>query len=119
MVLVAASILSYPLFSSELSKWIFLSLVLCSLPALLQYQRENRIDNAIGELSYPVYICHMALLWPFDFLLNKTLGYGTNNFLVSVVFVMIVLAFSWGLNRFVGRRVEKIRASIKSSRAAT
>lgn len=118
LVLVAASIFSYPLFSSELSKWVFLALVLCSLPALLQYQRENPIDNAIGELSYPVYICHMALLSPFNFLLKKTTGYGGDSLLISAFFVIIVLGFSWGLNRVVGQRVEKIRASIKFSRAA-
>ena len=32
------------------------------IPILFNFQKNNKIDTQIGELSYPVYIVHMAVL---------------------------------------------------------
>lgn len=114
LVALSAMIFVYPFFSNPLLKWVFLATILFSLPTLLQYQRKHRFDDFIGELSYPTYICHMALLWPFNFIAMELFGYGTEKFVVSCLFVLLVIVFSLALNHLVAKRVENLRTHFRS-----
>src|ERR1035438_7021721 len=40
---------------------ILIGLVLVLLPAMFVFQKQVRFDKQIGELSYPIYICHMLV----------------------------------------------------------
>jgi peptidoglycan/LPS O-acetylase OafA/YrhL len=40
----------------------FYLLVAVALPALFYVSRGNRLDNFLGELSYPIYLVHLAVL---------------------------------------------------------
>ena len=40
--------------------------VLLVLPFLFSLTKRSKIDGHIGELSYPMYLCHMLVIWSFD-----------------------------------------------------
>ena len=62
IVLVAASIIFYgeaDFVPGPLRHVAFLVLLAASLPAIFAATRRSRHDGAIGQLSYPLYLCHM------------------------------------------------------------
>ena len=44
-----------------LVNWPFLLLMVLSVAPLFHGARSNRLDNVLGELSYPMYLCHMLV----------------------------------------------------------
>jgi len=46
---------------------LLLSLVL-AIPLLFRISKTNVLDRALGELSYPIYICHFSVIWIFEHL---------------------------------------------------
>lgn len=83
---------------------LYFVLFIAALPLIFQYSRNSRIDNMIGELSYPIYLVHMfALLFIGRLtILVHVLGPGATTALVSIVLAI-------GLNRYIARPIEKIR----------
>ena len=74
-----------------------------ALPTLFEKTRTNRIDRAVGELSYPVYIAHVLIIW--------VVGQGTYDssrgaFLLTAV---LVLAAAVALYRWVDRPIDRWR----------
>lgn len=69
MAVMASIIGAFPLLTSaaaswrELLPWTVYGLFFLLLPAIFRATRESRLDSAIGELSYPLYICHMLVIW--------------------------------------------------------
>jgi peptidoglycan/LPS O-acetylase OafA/YrhL len=49
-------------FIDSLDNHKFYLLVAVALPALFHVSRGNRLDNRLGELSYPIYLSHLAVL---------------------------------------------------------
>lgn len=86
------------------------------LPLAFMFQRISRTDKAIGELSYPIYIVHMLVIWSTASALawmGLTLGRRSQTLLVVVVSCLAAYA----LNQLVAARVERIRDRIRSSRS--
>lgn len=75
-----------------------------AVPCIFKLSRSSRVDFAIGELSYPVYICHMFVVLFLGRMngLVKLLGPGLTVALVAILMAMV-------LNRFIARPIEKIR----------
>jgi peptidoglycan/LPS O-acetylase OafA/YrhL len=75
-----------------------------AVPVIFKFSRRSRIDYAIGELSYPIYISHMfvVLFLGRMTILVKVLGPGLTVALVAAGMAMI-------LNRVIARPIEKIR----------
>ena len=46
----------------SLRHWVYLGLVTVALPFIFSLTRHSKIDQKIGELSYPIYICHVLVL---------------------------------------------------------
>jgi peptidoglycan/LPS O-acetylase OafA/YrhL len=40
-----------------------LVVVICSIPTLFRATKTNHWDKWVGELSYPLYICHFIPIW--------------------------------------------------------
>ena len=85
-----------------------------SLPFLFQFQRYFRLDRKIGELSYPIYITHMAIVVPVGFVFdrwNNILGYrGLDE---TLVVLTLTLVASLILNHLVSNRIEALRARVR------
>ena len=72
-------------------------------------RRRQRLDRRIGDLSYPIYICHMLILLPvsmaYDHLKGVTDYRGIDETLMVISLTLI--ASVW-LNRHVGDRIETL-----------
>jgi peptidoglycan/LPS O-acetylase OafA/YrhL len=70
------------------------------IPILFNFQKNNKIDTQIGELSYPVYIVHMAVLMICAL-----------SFMPKSAWFMILLTIfiAYLLNKFVASPIEKLR----------
>lgn len=86
---------------------ILIGLVLVLLPAMFVFQKQMPFDKAIGELSYPIYICHMLV---FDLSTMVLARFSMDKGVAANVAKLVaVIAVAYGLNRFVAEPIEKLR----------
>ncbi|MEP7321744.1 MAG: acyltransferase [Saprospiraceae bacterium] len=95
--------------SFPMKEMIYFTTIILSVPFLFNFLKNNKIDNKIGELSYPVYISHMLIITIcgaissqaslFDFL-KKDWVIG----IITIVFAII-------LNKTVVSPIERYRQS--------
>ncbi|MEJ5897542.1 acyltransferase [Aquabacterium sp. G14] len=111
-VVMLLAVLAYPfvpmpdLFKSAL----LFALLLPSLPLLFVLQSGSKVDRVIGELSYPIYICHWLVIEVSAKLFDgRTQGV---TFLATVVVASLLSAY--GLNRWVGEPVERWRDKLRA-----
>jgi peptidoglycan/LPS O-acetylase OafA/YrhL len=92
----------------------FLLLVLTlALPFLFLFQKRNSWDRTIGELSYPIYICHWLMI--------LILKYGLKMLhlelpappLSTLSVIALSVMFSIGLNNVVAEPVDRLRKAIR------
>jgi len=82
------------------------------LPLAFLFQSRHRLDKAIGELSYPIYICHSLVIMFFSWLLNDV---ETNQpMLFTALVVTGCIAFSALLNGLIADPVERLRSRLRS-----
>lgn len=87
---------------------LFLALFAISMPLFFMFSSSNKLDTAVGNLSYPIYICHLLVLWilermmPMSNMLEKKIW--------SITGVIASIALAYLLDRFVGEHVEILRA---------
>jgi peptidoglycan/LPS O-acetylase OafA/YrhL len=48
---------------SRVASVAFLLAVFLTIPMLFRFTKGNTLDRHLGELSYPVYICHFLVIW--------------------------------------------------------
>lgn len=94
----------------------FILIIMCilSLPFLFEFQSRNKWDRKIGELSYPIYISHMFVIWVFAYLTSK-IGFDYKSLFVSVLIVIVTIFFSQLINYSIGQFIEKYRNKVKSN----
>ena len=82
------------------------------MPLTFEFQSRRRWDKWIGDLSYPIYISHMLII----FIVSLVLGrFGSvDKLLVSATVVVLTVGFSIALNIFVGGPVESLRSRFRS-----
>ena len=83
-----------------------------ALPWLFAATRQQRIDRLLGELSYPVYICHVLIIW--------MVGGGGFEIGKATFFLVlaIVLVFALAIYRFVDQPIDRLRhARLTASQA--
>lgn len=95
----------------------FVVAVLLVLPFLFKLTQHSKIDHYIGELSYPMYLCHMLVILLFA-LMQIQQGVGRSVGILSVtLFVSVVLY--WGVDRNVDNfRHRKFSAAHAGERGA-
>jgi peptidoglycan/LPS O-acetylase OafA/YrhL len=84
---------------------VFTFLVFLGIPFLFMATKNNKLDGKIGEFSYPVYICHMAVIEGFH-----RFGITNTKPLGDLTIVIITILVSYVMIRFVSDPIEKIRA---------
>lgn len=85
--------------------WVFYVCVWISTPFLFNLTRRSRLDNMLGQLSYPVYLSHILVLE----ILTRT---GVGRLDKGLVAAVLTLALSVALYLFVDRPIERIRTRI-------
>lgn len=86
------------------------------LPLAFLFQSRYRLDKVIGELSYPIYICHTLVIVFFGWLLDDT------QLRQPAMFMTLVLAGSIGfaalLNALIADPVERLRRRLRAATPA-
>jgi peptidoglycan/LPS O-acetylase OafA/YrhL len=90
------------------------SVFLLLLPLTFLYQGTSKIDRSIGELSCPIYICHLLVIRIIS-AMSEQLNM-TNLFAISCASLFMSIMFAYFLNRDIGDRVEKLRSKIRGIR---
>jgi peptidoglycan/LPS O-acetylase OafA/YrhL len=75
------------------------------IPFVFLLTKSSKLDSRIGELSYPVYICHILVL----LLLLLIPGFIVTSGKVAVLTIILSIGLSLVLNRFIAAPIEKIR----------
>lgn len=99
---------------AQISNFLLFGIVLLSLPFMFAFQNENSWDKKLGELSYPVYITHMLVIWVLDFVTTKV-GYEIFSFTGACSIVFISVLFSFCLNVSVNSNIENYRKKIRAA----
>ena len=83
------------------------------LPLIFLFNKKNKWDRNIGELSYPMYICHWPIYITVDLVSKKFIFYNEKLILLSCVFFSIFLAII--LNVLVSKKINSIRNKFRHS----
>ncbi|GFK95275.1 hypothetical protein NNJEOMEG_03134 [Fundidesulfovibrio magnetotacticus] len=101
----AAFLLALLFYHKDSAHWIFpLGVHLCAflgVPALFAITRSSRADRLVGELSYPIYLCHQMVFY----LVALTAGFRH----VVPLSLAATLAFSALMHATLGRAVDRYR----------
>ncbi|RXN83207.1 acyltransferase [Achromobacter aloeverae] len=82
------------------------------LPLMFIFQSRYRLDKKIGQLSYPIYICHavvMLLVREMADLLGIT-----DALAISSLNALFSIAAAWLLYQAIDRRIERLRQRVKT-----
>ena len=96
-----------------LNTFLLITLFIFSLPYLFKFQSKNRWDSKIGDLSYPIYISHMLIIWIAGYLLSK-FGIDYKSIAGSSIIILLTVFVSYFLNLSIGQFIEKYRLKIKA-----
>ena len=88
-----------------------------ALPLTFIFQNDRKWDRWIGELSFPIYICHVLVI---DLLSTGLAKFDIDNKIsLGLIAVPVSIAFAVILNLFVSRPVELIRGKIRAGFSAS
>ena len=91
---------------------VFFFLFLFFMPFTFVFQSKRDWDKWVGDLSYPIYICHVLVTNAVALILVK-LGAADK---ISIAFLTVIfsIAFSMALNSFVANPVEALRSRFRA-----
>ena len=105
---------------AEMKKWVYYLLLIFLMPAAFSYTSNIKIDRYLGDLSYPVYIVHYAVVW-FWVLVRERLFDTPYVSVLHLGLLVLTLALAVALFHFVIKPMEKFRqarvAGVSSPRA--
>jgi len=110
----AATALATSHYPSPFNIWLNIGLVvtvLLILPVLFRLTQRSKIDGHIGELSYPMYLCHMLVIWSFD-LIRVPRGVTWDIGVLATTLALSIILY-W----YVDRNVDNFRHRKFSARA--
>ena len=104
ITLIFNSLPSTTFYGFIIKDWIYLFVFFLSVPFIFSLSKKWKFDRYIGELSYPVYISHVLVLW----FVNKS-GISDSLGGLGVTTTIFSILFSIVLNELVQKRIEIIR----------
>jgi peptidoglycan/LPS O-acetylase OafA/YrhL len=88
------------------------------VPLTFLFQRKHRFDGWIGDLSYPVYICHVLVMWVCVYILHHLRIQDER--VIGAACAVLSMTFAMCLNLVVARPFEAVRNRLRSrSRVAS
>ena len=86
-------------------KWFLYAAMIALIPILFKICKNNKIDRYIGELSYPVYICHVLVIH----MLSLTFDMTDPPKYFPLLAMILSIALSILLNKFIADPIENFR----------
>jgi peptidoglycan/LPS O-acetylase OafA/YrhL len=92
---------------------LLLALFVASLPLLFAFQGLHTFDARIGELSYPIYVVHVLVIW---ICVRELQGSAVGSQpMISLIAAVLSIVASAALVRFVSKPIERVRSKLKTS----
>lgn len=85
--------------------WLFYLWLVIALPSIFDRTKSSSLDARIGELSYPIYVVHLLVLYLMAPLIGRV---GLLSFKGELAVILSIVA-AWFLVRFVADPVERYR----------
>lgn len=76
----------------EIKKWFLYTLSIIIIPILFEITKNNKFDNFIGELSYPIYLVHMLVIGLFSRFIPEIYK-GEAFVFISIIFAILLVKF--------------------------
>jgi peptidoglycan/LPS O-acetylase OafA/YrhL len=96
--------------NATLKSWLFLSLFALAVPFVFHWSRNHHRDRQIGELSYPLYTCHLFVAVVFNAKLARYFGPQPGLFVA-----LLALGMAYALYRFVDLPMDQVRERFRAS----
>lgn len=80
-----------------------MAVLFLTIGKLFEFTKHNRADRLLGELSYPLYVCHVLVIWIVAVIFPRNTGWNRGVVLLFSICVAGLIYF------YVERRVDKIR----------
>jgi peptidoglycan/LPS O-acetylase OafA/YrhL len=80
---------------SRIASVSFLMLTLALIPFLFQATKNQTLDRGLGELSYPIYVCHMLVIWFLDWAAALTSGVIRGIVIIAMTILMSIALYWW------------------------
>ena len=111
--LVAALVLAYPFVPAReaVATLATIALVWLAMPLTFLFQERAPLDRRLGELSYPLYIGHYAMVAVAVGVADAFNARGQAT--VVGLYVLLAFAAAWGLLALIGWPVEKLRTRLR------
>jgi peptidoglycan/LPS O-acetylase OafA/YrhL len=90
-----------------INKWIYYAIVAIAIPSLFIVSKRSAIDRWIGDLSYPIYISHLFVMWflsSLDMFKKTGMDAGTLTAICTVAFSIVLVQLFRPLELFRQRR---------------
>jgi len=75
-----------------------LFVLVLAIPYLFRGSKSLAVDRILGELSYPIYICHFLVIWAIDVLGIAGQG-AVRGFVIIAFTILLASALYWGIDR--------------------
>jgi peptidoglycan/LPS O-acetylase OafA/YrhL len=93
----------------------FFMLAVAAIPFLFRASKSWTFDRLLGELSYPIYICHVLVIWCLDRVVSLGAGY-VRGFTIMAATIALSWVLYWSIDRPIDawrqRRFDRERALV-------
>jgi peptidoglycan/LPS O-acetylase OafA/YrhL len=93
------------------------ALLLCLVLPLFAFRRRSRLDSAIGDLAFPIFISHRLVILAVHTGLQYNAPHLLNTWLEFWAILVASLVFAWLANALVVRSIEPFRRRLRASAA--
>lgn len=87
-------------------------LLFATLPSIFSLSKNWRVDRLIGELSYPIYLCHVPVYWVVEWALRGSGHAGAKQALSMIAILGASVLLYW----LIDRPIDALRHSLTSLR---
>jgi peptidoglycan/LPS O-acetylase OafA/YrhL len=98
--------------STPIKTLLFIGVFVVSLPMLAKFQRENRLDNWIGNLSYQIYICHWLIIDIMKLFFDREDN--IQNILYFFFVILSTIIFAIFLEKVINSKVDVMREIVRN-----
>jgi peptidoglycan/LPS O-acetylase OafA/YrhL len=87
--------------------WLFYILMVVTIPFLFKFTKDSKVDDALGQLSYPLYVAH-----PLAILIGVNIPWKNADYLPFGT-LALTLGLALGLHMMVERPLERLRDKVR------
>ena len=113
-VLIAFALVFDRFADSAFKDEVLLATFVTLLPLAFIFQHRYPLDKWIGNLSYPIYICHWLVIEAVRYMIIGKIWALEFHFAISTMSAFVSILFAVVLNKFIGEPFEKLRGKIKN-----